>query len=59
MAKVVKTTFEKEQREKEEAWLKLTPNQRWEIAFKIINTTRDPLVNYSYKGMKVKVTRLS
>ncbi len=59
MTKVVKTTFEKEQHEKEEAWLKLTPTQRWEIAFKVTNATRDPLVNYSFKGMKVKVTRLS
>ena len=57
--KVKKTTFEKEQLEKEEAWLKLSPNKRWEIAYKIINATRDPSINYSYKGLKVKVTRLS
>jgi hypothetical protein len=57
--KVVKTTFEKEQLEKEEAWLSLTPARRWEIAYKIINSTRDQSINYSYKGLKVKVKRLS
>lgn len=56
--KVVKTTFEKEQREKEEAWQKLTGEERLTIAGKIINTIRDPLVDYSLKGKKVKITRL-
>ena len=50
--KVVKTTFEQEQKEKEEAWLKLTPNQRLDIAYKVINMIRKPEVNYSYKCMK-------
>jgi hypothetical protein len=58
MIKVVKTTFEQEQNEKEEAWLKLMPSQRLEIAYKIINMVRKPEVNYSYKGQKVKITRL-
>lgn len=57
--KVVKTTFEQEQKEKEEAWLKLTPNQRLDIAYKVINMIRKPEVNYSYKCMKVKITRFS
>jgi hypothetical protein len=57
--KVVKTTFEREQKEKEEAWLNLSPNKRWEIAYRIINSTRDPAINYSYMGLKVKITRLS
>ncbi len=57
--KVVKTTFEQEQKEKEEAWLKLTPNQRLDIAYKVINMIRKPEVNYSYNGMKVKITRFS
>ena len=59
MTKVVKTTFEQEQREKEETWLRLTPNQRFEIAYKITEMTRRPGVNYSYDGAKVKVTRPS
>lgn len=58
MIKVVKTTFDQEQREKEEAWLKLTPNQRLEIAYKVINMIRKPEIKYSYKGMKVKITKL-
>ncbi len=57
MTKVVKTTFEEEQKQKEDAWLKLTPNQRLEIAFKISEMTRKSGVNYSYKGMKVKISR--
>ena len=57
--KVIKTTFEQEQKEKEEAWLKLSPTKRWEIAYKIINSTRDPAINCSYNGLKVKITRLS
>jgi hypothetical protein len=57
--KVVKTTFEEEQKVKEEAWLNLTGEERLAIAARIINTVRDPLVNYSLKGKKVKITRLS
>ena len=57
MTKVVKTTFEEEQREKDEAFLKLTPAQRLEIAFKMRKLMRRPGVKYSYKGQKVKITR--
>ena len=57
MIKVIKTTFEQEQKDKDEAWLKLTPNQRLEIAYKVINMIRKPEINYSYKGKKVKITR--
>jgi hypothetical protein len=59
MVKVIKTTFEAEQQEKEEAWLKLSPHQRLEAAYKVINMIRKPDTNYSYKGKKVKITRLS
>jgi len=57
MTKVIKTSFEEEQKMKEEAWLRLTPQQRLEIAFRISEMTRRPGVNYSYKGMKVKISR--
>jgi hypothetical protein len=56
--KVIKTTFEKELQDKEEAWLKLTGTQRLEIAAKLINSIRDPSIRYSLQGQKVKVTRL-
>jgi hypothetical protein len=48
--KVIKTTFEKELQDKEEAWLKLTGTQRLEIAAKLINSIRDPSIRYSLKG---------
>ena len=57
MTKVIKTTFEEEQKQKEEAWLRLTPNERLAIAFRISEMTRKPGVNYSYEGMKVKIAR--
>jgi hypothetical protein len=57
MIKVFKTTFEEELKQKEEAWLKLTPYQRLAIAFKISEMTRKSGVNYSYEGMKVKIAR--
>jgi hypothetical protein len=56
--KVVKTTFQEEQLAKEEAWLKLSGEERLATA-KVINTIRDPSINYSLKGKKVKITRLS
>ena len=59
MTKVIKTSFEEEQKMKEEVWLRLTPQQRLEIAFRISEMTRRPGVNYSYKGMKVKISRLA
>ena len=57
MTKVIKTSFEEEQKMKEEAWLKLTPQQRLEIAFRVREMTRKPGVNYSFEGQKVKITR--
>jgi hypothetical protein len=45
--KVIKTTFEKEQQDKEEDWQKLTGEERLLIAAKIISAIRDPLVDYS------------
>ena len=57
MTKVVKTTFEEEQKMKDKAFLMLTPLQRWEYALKIRAKMRKPEVNYSFEGQKVKVTR--
>ena len=59
MTKVVKTTFEQEQREKDEAFLKLTPYERMERMLNVRKKMRKPGVDYSLKGKKVKVIRLS
>ncbi len=56
--KVVKTTFEQEQKEKDEAFLRLTPFQRMEQMLKVRRLMRKKGFNYSYKGQKVKITRL-
>lgn len=57
MTKVIKTTFDEEQRLKDEAFLLLTPFQRWEHALAVRMKMRKPGVNYSFTGQKVKVTR--
>jgi hypothetical protein len=59
MTKVLKTSFEEEQREKDERFLKLTPFERWEQALRVRELMRKSGVNYSYTGMMVKITRLS
>jgi hypothetical protein len=58
MLKVRKTTFDEEQKAKEEAFLSLTPLQRLEQAYIVRERTRKPDVNYSYTGIKVTVKRL-
>jgi hypothetical protein len=57
--KVVKTTFEEEQKQKDEAFLKLTPLQRWEYAFKVRQKMYKPDVHYSFSGQKVTVKKLT
>lgn len=59
MQKVRKTTFEQEQAEKDEAFLRLTPFQRLEHALKVHMKMRKPGVDYSYEGKKVIVKKLS
>jgi hypothetical protein len=59
MTRVIKTTFEDEQRAKDEAFLNLTPLQRLEYAYKVRMKMRKPGINYSFKGMKVTVKKLS
>ncbi len=55
--KVIKTTFEEEQRLKEEAWLNMRPEERLSLAIRMRKLMRKPGVNYSYQGSKVKVSR--
>lgn len=57
MLKVRKTSFEEEQKEKDEAFLKLTPLQRWEQAYLFRKKMYKPGTNYSYNGMKVTVKK--
>lgn len=59
MTKVVKTTFDQEQREKDEAFLKLTPLERMDRARKVRERMKKPGINYSIEGLKVKVNRLT
>ncbi len=56
--KVVKTSFEEEQRKKDEAFLKLTPLQRLAFLKKMIEAMKRPEVDYSYDGMTVTVKRV-
>lgn len=58
MNRVMKTTFEEEQKKKEEAFLRLNPLQRLECALMVRNKMYRTGVDYSYKGRRVKVTRL-
>jgi hypothetical protein len=58
MTKVRKTTFEREQREKDEAFLKLTPIERLIQACEVRERMRKPGVNYDYKGMTVSLKKL-
>ncbi|MEK6783430.1 MAG: hypothetical protein AABY93_17135 [Bacteroidota bacterium] len=57
MPTVIKTTFEQEQADKDEAFLKLTPMQSLERAYQVRLKMRKEGVNYSYRGQKVKVIR--
>lgn len=58
MIKVSKTTFDEEQKAKDEAFLKLTPLQRWEQALRLRELMRKPNLNYSYEGLKVTLTKI-
>jgi hypothetical protein len=54
MRKVVrKTTFEKEQEEKNKAFSELSPQQRLFLMYKIRLQMRKPGIDYSLKGKKV------
>lgn len=56
--KLVKTNFENNRLvENEEAWLKLTGEQRLELMMRQRELTRKKGMNYSYEGQKVTVKR--
>lgn len=57
MNNVVKTTFEAEQRAKEEAFLNLSPLQRWEQAYQVRLRMRTPGVDYSFRGKTVTIKK--
>ncbi len=55
--KVSKTTFEEEQREKDEAFLRLTPLQRLDHARKVREKMKKNNLNYSFEGLIVSVSK--
>ncbi len=57
MGKVIKTTFEEEQNTKQEAFLRLTPLERWSYMLRIRMMMRKDGVDYSFKGKKVTIKR--
>lgn len=57
MYSVRKTTFEEEQKIKDEAFLSLAPLERWRLRLITREKMRKKGVNYSYAGMKVIVKR--
>jgi hypothetical protein len=57
--KVVKTTFEKEQQEKDEAFLRMTAIERLDYARRNRQKMRKADRPTSFKGMRVTVTRLN
>lgn len=59
MTKVIKTTFEEEQKMKEEAFLRMSPLERMDHARKVRERMKKPGINYSIEGMEVKVSRPS
>jgi hypothetical protein len=59
MAKLIKTTFEEEQKAKQEWFLTLTGLERWAYMLRIREMMKDPNIDYSIKEKKVTVTRRS
>ena len=58
MTSVRKTTFEEEQFKKDQAFLNLTGIERMDIARRVRERMKKSNVNYSYHGLKVKITKL-
>lgn len=58
MTSVIKTTFEEEQFRKDQAFLNLTGIERMDIARRVRERMKKSNVNYSYHGLKVKITKL-
>lgn len=57
--KVIRTTFDEESRLKDEAFLALSPLERLALQLKVREQMKKEQVSYSYKGMRVKVKKLS
>jgi hypothetical protein len=55
--KVVKTTFDEEQRQKDEAFLRFSPIERLDFARKVRERMKRSDVNYSFSGQVVKVQK--
>lgn len=58
MTSLIKTTFEEEQFRKDQAFLNLTGIERMDIARRVRERMKKSNVNYSYHGLKVKITKL-
>ncbi len=58
MIKVVKTTFEDEQRKKDEDFLALSPNDRLDRMRQVRERMKKPGVKYSFEGMEVIVRKI-
>jgi hypothetical protein len=57
IGRVVKTTFEEEQKQKDEAFLKFSPIERLVFARKVRDRMKRPDVIYSFSGQVVKVQK--
>jgi len=57
MQKVTKTTFEKEQAQKDEAFLRLSPHERLALMYKVREQMRKPGVDYSLAGKRVTIKK--
>ncbi len=57
MIKVVKTTFEEEQKEKDDAFLRLSSIERLDRMRRVRERMKKEGVDYSFKGMVVKVRK--
>jgi hypothetical protein len=55
---IIKTTFEEEQGKKDQAFLSLTGLERLDMARRVRERMKKSNVNYSYHGLKVKITKL-
>jgi hypothetical protein len=57
MIKVSKTTFEEEQKSKDEAFLKMSPQERMNRMMLVREKMKKEGVNYSYKGLIVSLKK--
>jgi len=55
--KVRKTTFEEDLKEKEEAFLKLTGEERLRLMRKIVERMKQTGIDYQLKGTRLRIVR--